>query len=170
MAIAGLPPLNGFASEWLTLQALLHVALGHVGDGHRGRARARGARATAALASSASSRSSGSCCSGRRGARARDAVEGRCRCGRALAVLAGWCVVLGVAPGLLLAALVGDRPWPRTSRRIAACTCPAPAACRRWAIAVALVAADAAALRRARGGARRRPRRPGRAGSSSSRR
>ena len=23
-AIAGLPPLNGFASEWLTLQALLH--------------------------------------------------------------------------------------------------------------------------------------------------
>src|ERR1019366_7211141 len=24
MAIAGLPPLNGFASEWLTLQALLH--------------------------------------------------------------------------------------------------------------------------------------------------
>ena len=25
MAIAGLPPLNGFASEWLTLQALLHV-------------------------------------------------------------------------------------------------------------------------------------------------
>ena len=26
MAIAGLPPLNGFASEWLTLQSLLHVA------------------------------------------------------------------------------------------------------------------------------------------------
>ena len=27
MAIAGLPPLNGFASEWLTLQSLLHAAL-----------------------------------------------------------------------------------------------------------------------------------------------
>ena len=27
LAIAGLPPLNGFASEWLTLQALLHVAV-----------------------------------------------------------------------------------------------------------------------------------------------
>ena len=27
MAIAGLPPLNGFASEWLVLQSLLHVAL-----------------------------------------------------------------------------------------------------------------------------------------------
>ena len=25
MAIAGLPPLNGFASEWLTLQSLLAV-------------------------------------------------------------------------------------------------------------------------------------------------
>lgn len=25
MAIAGLPPLNGFASEWLTLQALIHL-------------------------------------------------------------------------------------------------------------------------------------------------
>lgn len=28
MAIAGLPPFNGFASEWLTLQALIHVATG----------------------------------------------------------------------------------------------------------------------------------------------
>ena len=38
MAIAGLPPLNGFASEWLTLQALLHVpAYGGVADGIGGR-------------------------------------------------------------------------------------------------------------------------------------
>ena len=45
MAIAGLPPLNGFASEWLTLQALLHVsAYGGVGDGIAGRDRARRAR------------------------------------------------------------------------------------------------------------------------------
>src|SRR4051794_33279517 len=27
MAIAGLPPFNGFVSEWLTLQALAHVPL-----------------------------------------------------------------------------------------------------------------------------------------------
>ena len=27
MAIAGVPPLNGFASEWLTLQALVHLAI-----------------------------------------------------------------------------------------------------------------------------------------------
>ena len=48
MAIAGLPPLNGFASEWLTLQALLHVsAYGNVADG------LAGAIALAALASTA---------------------------------------------------------------------------------------------------------------------
>ena len=37
VAIAGLPPLNGFASEWLTLQALLHVpAFGGVAAGTAG--------------------------------------------------------------------------------------------------------------------------------------
>ena len=41
MAIAGLPPLNGFASEWLTLQALLHCPRDR--QPPRGRAR-RGAR------------------------------------------------------------------------------------------------------------------------------
>ncbi len=40
MAIAGLPPLNGFVSEWLTLQSLLHLG---VYEPSRGRAR-RGAR------------------------------------------------------------------------------------------------------------------------------
>lgn len=33
MAIAGLPPLNGFASEWLTLQALIHIATGAIPAG-----------------------------------------------------------------------------------------------------------------------------------------
>ena len=51
MAIAGLPPLNGFASEWLTLQALLHVpAYGHVGDGIAGAIALGALAATAALA------------------------------------------------------------------------------------------------------------------------
>ena len=45
MAIAGLPPLNGFASEWLTLQALLHVpAVRRRRRRARRRARARRAR------------------------------------------------------------------------------------------------------------------------------
>ena len=51
MAIAGLPPLNGFASEWLTLQALLHVAAyGGVGDGLAGAIALAALAATAALA------------------------------------------------------------------------------------------------------------------------
>jgi hydrogenase-4 component B len=51
MAIAGLPPLNGFVSEWLTLQALLHVsASGGVGDGVAGAVALAALAATAALA------------------------------------------------------------------------------------------------------------------------
>ena len=77
MAIAGLPPLNGFASEWLTLQALLHVpAYGGVGDGHRRRDRAGRARGDGgARRASASSRSSASCCSARRARAACAAAE-----------------------------------------------------------------------------------------------
>src|ERR1035438_6810345 len=48
MAIAGLPPLNGFASEWLTLQSLLHLGVAS----HLGVALA-GALATTALAGTA---------------------------------------------------------------------------------------------------------------------
>ena len=51
LAIAGLPPLNGFASEWVTLQALLHVpAGGHLGDGLAGALALGALAATAALA------------------------------------------------------------------------------------------------------------------------
>jgi len=51
MAIAGLPPLNGFASEWLTLQALINVPrYGHIGDGVAGALALAALAATAALA------------------------------------------------------------------------------------------------------------------------
>ena len=51
MAIAGLPPLNGFASEWLTFQALLHVpAYGGVGAGTAGAIALAALAATAGLA------------------------------------------------------------------------------------------------------------------------
>ena len=70
MAIAGLPPLNGFASEWLTLQALLHVPAygGHRRRHWRARSRSPRSRRPPRSRCSASSRSSGSCCSGRRAA------------------------------------------------------------------------------------------------------
>jgi hydrogenase-4 component B len=51
LAIAGVPPLNGFASEWLTLQALVHVpAYGGLGDGLAGALALAALAATAALA------------------------------------------------------------------------------------------------------------------------
>ena len=51
LAIAGLPPLNGFASEWLTLQSLAHLAFdGPLGVGLAGAAALAGIAATAALA------------------------------------------------------------------------------------------------------------------------
>jgi hydrogenase-4 component B len=51
MAIAGVPPFNGFASEWLTLQALLQLALhGGPADTAAGTLAAAALAATAALA------------------------------------------------------------------------------------------------------------------------
>ena len=115
LAIAGMPLLNGFASEWLTLQALLHVPAyaGRLGrDARRPRARcarrddgARGAllrqgdrprppRAAAALGL-------------RRGGRAC-----RRRCASSLVTLAGACLVLGTVPGLLFSQLIALAPWP----------------------------------------------------------
>ncbi len=47
MAIAGLPPLNGFVSEWLTLQSLLHLAI------NNGKLPLAGVIAAAALAATA---------------------------------------------------------------------------------------------------------------------
>ena len=115
MAIAGLPPLNGFASEWLTLQALLHVAAyGQVGDGIAGAVALAALAATAALAALLLRQ-------GRRPRAARAAADAsrprrrrrrRCRCARRSLLLAGACVVLGLAPGLLFGPLVGLAPWP----------------------------------------------------------
>jgi hydrogenase-4 component B len=51
MAIAGVPPFNGFASEWLTLQALVQLALhGSQADAAMGALAAAALAATAALA------------------------------------------------------------------------------------------------------------------------
>src|SRR5205085_1525017 len=113
MAIAGLPPLNGFASEWLTLQALLHVpAYGQLGDGVAG-ALALGALAsTAALAVFCFVKVVGLVLLGRpRTDAAAEAVEPRLPMRAAMVFLAFVCVVLGIAPGLLFGKLVGLAPW-----------------------------------------------------------
>ena len=102
-AIAGLPPLNGFVSEWLTLQALFHLALTRsVTAGAIGAVALAGLAVTAALAVYCFVKVVGLVLLGppRRHA-CEDAVEASwsMRCG--MIVLAGWCVALGAVPGAL---------------------------------------------------------------------
>lgn len=113
-AIVALPPLNGFASEWLTLQSLLRVpASGGVADGVAG-AIALGALAlTAALAVLCFVQVAGLVLLGppRRHA-CEEATEAPVAMRVATSSLAVLCVVLGVVPGLVLGRLVELTPWP----------------------------------------------------------
>jgi hydrogenase-4 component B len=113
MAIAGLPPLNGFASEWLTLQALIHVpAYGGIGDGLVGAIALAALAATAALAVLCFVKVVGLVLLGPpRTAAAAAATEAPEAMRAAVLLLAGACVVLGIAPGLLFGRLVGLAPW-----------------------------------------------------------
>jgi hydrogenase-4 component B len=113
MAIAGLPPLNGFASEWLTLQALLHVAAyGGVGDGLAGAVALGALAATAALAVFCFVKVVGLVLLGpaRTDAAAR-AAEAPVPMRVAVGFLAAGCLVLGAAPGLLVERLAALAPW-----------------------------------------------------------
>ncbi len=128
-------PLNGFASEWLTLQALLQIAAnGEVGgrDRRRGsagrprrdrRARAlllrQGRRPRAARAGADASRR------GSRGGLAAADARRRCCCSRARA----WRSASRRAS--LFGALVGLAPWPAASAdRSPVSSCRAPGRCR----------------------------------------
>ena len=108
MAISGLPPLNGFASEWLTLQALLHLAtLGGLGTGLGGLVATTALAVTAALAVFCFVKVVGLVLLGRpRRPACAEAVEAPWSMRAAVLVLAGVCVALGVVPGLLLPELV----------------------------------------------------------------
>ena len=114
MAISGLPPLNGFASEWLTLQALLHIAAnGEVGDGIAGSLALASLAATAALALFCFVKVVGLALLGpARTEQAAAAEDSPLPMRAALLLLAGACVALGLAPGLLFGPLVGLAPWP----------------------------------------------------------
>ena len=114
MAIAGLPPLNGFSSEWLTLQSLLHVsAYGGLGDGMAGAVALAALGATVGLAVFCFVKVVGLVLLGRP---RRDAVAAAVEAPRlmwgAIVFLALACVVLGLAPGLLFGLLAGLAPWP----------------------------------------------------------
>ncbi|HUZ85260.1 MAG TPA: proton-conducting transporter membrane subunit [Mycobacteriales bacterium] len=114
MAIAGLPPLNGFASEWLTMQALVHTAIGTPASAALPAALAAAAlAATAALAALCFVKVVGLTLLGppRREACAR-ASEVAPSMRTATVFLAACCVGLGLAPGLLVSRLVTLTPHP----------------------------------------------------------
>ena len=142
MAIAGLPPLNGFASEWLTLQALLHVAMsGHVGDGAAGDVALAALGATAALAVFCFVKVVGLVLLGPpRRAHVRDAIEVAAPMRAAVAVLAAACIGLGLAPGLLVSRLVAIAPWSGQAPAHAGLSVPGTGSLPTVGIAVVLVA------------------------------
>jgi hydrogenase-4 component B len=117
MAIAGVPPLNGFASEWLTLQSLLHVAFHRpLGVALAGGVALAALAATAALALLCFVKVVGLVLLGRpRRPECATAVEAPVSMRTGMAVLAGLCVAIGVVPGLIVPTLAGLAPGARGS-------------------------------------------------------
>lgn len=111
-AIAGLPPLNGFASEWMTLQALVHVAvLGSFGISLAGALAGAALAATAGLAVLCFVKVIGMVLLGTpRTSACEQAQETPVGMRGPLVFLASCCVLLGVAPGLLVARLAQLAP------------------------------------------------------------
>ena len=140
MAIAGLPPFNGFASEWLTLQALLHVpAYGGVSGGGAGALALAALAATAALAVFCFVKVVGLVLLGpQRSGAVAAAVEAPLEMRVALVALAVACVVLGLAPGLLVGSLVGLAPWPAEAPTEVGLALPGTGSLPTAGIAVAL--------------------------------
>jgi hydrogenase-4 component B len=121
MAIAGLPPLNGFASEWLTLQALLHVArYGHVVAGLAGMTALAALATTAAMATFCFVKVIGLVLLGAPRRHPPLGAPGpSAGMNGSVALLALACLALGLAPGLLFSRLVGLAPWaPRQPLQI----------------------------------------------------
>jgi len=141
MAIAGLPPLNGFSSEWLTLQALLHVsAYGNLGDGMAGAVALAALGATVGLAVLCFVKVVGLVLLGRpRRDSVAAAVEASPLMWGTVAFLALACVALGLAPGLLFGLLAGLAPWPAAAPTHVGLDLPGTGSLPTLGIAVVLV-------------------------------
>jgi hydrogenase-4 component B len=113
LAIAGLPPLNGWASEWLTLQSLLHLRSGGAGAAIAGVVAAAALAATAALAAFCFVKVTGLVLLGRARTDAAAAAREPARSMSAPALfLAAACVVLGAGAGVVVPALTRLAPMP----------------------------------------------------------
>jgi hydrogenase-4 component B len=113
IAIAGLPPLNGWASEWLTLQSLLHLRSGNAGAAITAVVAAAALAATAALAAFCFVKVTGLVLLGRPRTDAAGAAHEPVRSMSApTAFLAAACVVLGAGAGVVVPALARLAPTP----------------------------------------------------------
>ena len=160
MAIAGIPPLNGFASEWLTLQALLHVALEPPLGTALGAAVALAVLAmTAALALLCFVKVVGLVLLGpARRAESDAAAEPPAGMRAGMLALAAMCVAIGLVPGLIVPTLAGLAPGASDDvlARQAGLDVPGTGSLPALALAVGLLALTAG-LVRARGRRRAAP-------------
>jgi hydrogenase-4 component B len=160
MAIAGLPPLNGFASEWLTLQALLHVALrAPTGVALAGAVALAGLAATAALALLCFVKVVGLVLLGApRGPECAAATDAPAGMRAGMAALAALCVVIGLVPGLIVPTLAGLAPGASDDvlARHAGLAVPGTGSLPALGLGIALLALSAALIR-ARGARRAAP-------------
>ena len=126
MAIAGLPPLNGFASEWMTLQSLLHVAVyGPFGVSLAGALATAALAATSALAVFCFVKVIGLVLLGApRRPEIATAEETPAGMRGPLVFLAGLCVLLGIVPGLLVPTLAQLGPGAAALSRGATVSLP----------------------------------------------
>ncbi len=152
MAIAGLPPLNGFASEWLTLQSLLHLGLAsQMGVAFAGALATAALAGTAALAVYCFVKVIGLVLLGlpRRAecAQAREVPVGM---RASMVFLAASCVALGVLPGLLVPTLAALGPGRVTLHEAAGLNIPGTGSLPTLVLALALVALVGALVRLAR--------------------
>jgi hydrogenase-4 component B len=112
VAISGVPPLNGFASEWLALQSVLHLGYSSAGGvSLAGAAATIGLGLASALAVLCFVKVIGLTLLGHpRTPQALGAVDAPIATRVALGLAAGACVVLSVLPGVLLPTLIGLAP------------------------------------------------------------
>ncbi len=155
MAIAGLPPLNGFASEWLTLQALLHLGIAdHLGLAFAGALATAALAGTAALALYCFVKVIGLVALGApRRPECADASDAPPGMRASMVFLAAGCVALGVLPGLLVPTLAALGPGHSGLSASATLTVPGTGSLPTLALTVGLVALVAVLVRLA--GARR---------------
>lgn len=110
-AIAGVPPLNGFASEWLTAQALLRLpAVGDVPDGALGALSLAALATAAALAVYCFVKVVGQALLGPPNEHTAGACEVPTAMRAATLALAVACVALGLAPGAIYGRLAALAP------------------------------------------------------------